>query len=217
MIPRIFDGESVFIVASGPSLIGFDFDRLRGKNVIAINREYEFLPEASVLWWSDKQFWLRHGSGIARHAARYKATHSLQFGPGELPSWVHVYRSTGLQNFDPSPGNIRHGNNSTYCCMHLAAHLGAKRIVLLGVDMRFGTNGQTHHHGGHGVVLLEETMREVMIPYFADLKPWLDALQISVLNASIDSALAIWPRCNINEGIAWGSKNIPPSSPKKTR
>lgn len=201
MIPRIFDGSSCIVVGGGPSLIGFDFERLRRRRTIAINRSLEVVQDARVLWWSDAPFWRLHKDQITNHPAGFKATCSLGYQPLELPSWVNIYRLTGRGGFDPNPGCLCHGNNSGYAATHLAVHLGAKRIVLLGIDMRFGPKGETHFHSGHPTINSEDTLTRYMVPFFSSLKAELDKLGVEVLNASPDSALQIWPRCSIDEGL----------------
>jgi hypothetical protein len=202
MIPRIFDGQPVVIVAGGASLIGFDFTRLAGLNVIAVNRAGEFIPGATVLWWTDAKFWHHNSIKILGHPAPYKATCTINYSGVDLPHDIHRYRFTGHKGFDPDPGCLRSGNNSTYAAIHLAAHLGARRIILLGVDMRLGPNGESHFHGGHGLVLRAETLTELMLPWFDHLKAPLAERGIEVLNASADSALHTWPRCTIDQGLA---------------
>jgi hypothetical protein len=203
LIPRIFEGAKVFICAGGPSLSGFRFDRLAGKRVIAINRALEFVPGAEVLWWSDARFWRNNRTAISAHRARYKATCQIGYqGDEVLPPWVTQYRFTGVSGFDADPRCLRHGNNSSYAAIHLAAHLGARKIVLLGVDMRHGPAGETHFHGGHGLEHQEETLEKLMLPFFDSLAVPLAERGIEVLNASRDSSLTLWPRCSIDEGLA---------------
>lgn len=207
-IPRIFDGETVFVCASGPSLIGFDYSRLAGRNVIAINREHEVIPTAQVLWWSDARYWRGEIEGrptrdsLMGHAAPYKATCQMDYRPtDELPPEIIEYRFTGTRGFDPDPRCLRSGNNGAYAATHLAAHLGAKRIVLLGVDMRYGAKGQSHRHTGHGMMHAEATLTTLMLPHFRTLAEPLAERGVEVINASPDSALTIWPRCSIDQGL----------------
>lgn len=41
------------------------------------------------------------------------------------------------------------GGNSGYQAANLALHTGARRIVLVGYDMRRGADGRAHWHGDH--------------------------------------------------------------------
>lgn len=203
MIPRIFEGQRVFIMAGGPSLRGLDFVRLSGQPVIAINRAHEFLPSATVLWWSDLLFWTRNQDSLIAHKAPWKATALSDYDVEHLPpaELVHRYSFTGCTGFDENPAHLRHGNNSSYAAMHLAVHLGARKLVLLGVDMRHAADGTTHFHSGYQHVVLPETLKDLMLPYFKTLAPALAERNIEVLNASPDSALTVWPRCSIEEGL----------------
>lgn len=212
-LPRVLDGETVFICAGGPSLIGFDWRRLDGRRVIAINRALEFVPGADVLWWSDASFWRRNRDAIMAHEAPIKATCQVDYrDEDELPQEIVQYHFTGGIGFDERPGCLRHGNNGGYAAIHLAAHLGAARIVLLGVDMKYGPAGESHFHGGHGLVHREAVLTELMLPHFEPLVKPLQRRGITVLNASPDSALRCWPRCSIDEGLALEGAHPPAMS-----
>lgn len=204
VIPRIFAGQTVAIVAGGPSLVGFDFSRLEGAPSIAINLAMDVMPFATVLWWTDALFYRRPGISerILAHRAPYKATAHLGYGSQEPDPSIHVYHFTGVDGFDDDPGRLRHGNNGGYAAMHLAAHLGARRLVLFGFDMRVGADGRSHFHGGHGLPYHEHTLKSLMLPYFKALASPLAERGVEVYNASPDSALTLWPRCSIDEGVA---------------
>lgn len=201
MIPRIFEGQPVIIVAGGPSLKGFQFERLAGKNVIAINRAYEDCPFAPMLWWSDCRFWNWHHEALLAHRAPYKATCNVGYHSGHhLHPSVHRYTVTGNYGFDDRPNCVRDGNNSAHASMHTSIHLGASMLLLLGLDMRH-VDGQAHYHSGHPVRHDEACLKDYQLPYFKGLVAPLAARNIPVLNGSIDSALDLWPRCSINEGL----------------
>lgn len=201
MIPRIFEGEPVIIVAGGPSLKGFDFSRLAGKNVIAINRAYQDCPDATMLWWSDCRFWWWHRKGILGHKARHMGTCDVGYANGpKLAPTIQAYRLTGNYGFDDNPKCVRSGNNSSYAAMHTSIHLGASMQILMGVDMRY-IDKESHYHGGYEVRHEEAILTDYMLPHFQGLVEPLAERGISVLNASIDSALTLWPRCSIDEGL----------------
>ena len=50
-----FEGEEVHVVASGPSLVGFDYKRLNGKNVIAVNHAFKKVRHSFCIF-TDKGF-----------------------------------------------------------------------------------------------------------------------------------------------------------------
>jgi hypothetical protein len=56
-----WEGEPCFIIGGGPSLKGFDFNRLRGQGrVIAINRALEYAPWADVVFFMDWKLYKRY-------------------------------------------------------------------------------------------------------------------------------------------------------------
>jgi hypothetical protein len=213
MMDRIFDRETVFIVAGGPSLIGFDFDRLRNLNTIAINLSYTTMPHASLLWWSDATFFRRHRAALLDHPATWKATCTQDYFSREVP-WppIHQYKFTGLSGFDPDPRYLRTGNNSAYAAMHLAVHLGATRLVLLGVDMQYGPNRESHWvPGGHGLTHSEGILHDLMLPHFASLREPLEQRGVEVLNANPESALRVWPRVTLDSILGGHDAGSDPS------
>ena len=200
MIPRIYEGQTVHICAGGPSLAGFDFSRLNDRAVIAVNRTFEVMPAAQVLYWSDARFFRSWRREIIRHPAPWKASLDLDYQAEELvPPEIHLYRCTGRAGFDPDPASLRHGNNSAYAAMHLAVHLGARRIILLGVDMRFSPEGRSHFHEGYGMLPVD--FAKSMLPHFRTLVKPLASFGVEVINASPASALKLWPRMSIDEAL----------------
>jgi len=49
-----FEGDDVFIIGGGPSLYEFDFSRLEGKRVIAINHSYRYCKPEIVVFLDQK-------------------------------------------------------------------------------------------------------------------------------------------------------------------
>lgn len=191
----------VCVVAGGPSLRGFDWRRLDGRQAIAINRACETIPGARIVWWSDVRFWRRHRDAILAHPAPLKAT-ALRDGDGErFPPEVTCRRFTGVAGFDPRPGCLRHGNNGAYAALHLAASLGARRIVLLGCDMAYGPDGRSHWHNGHGFAHRERTLAEKMLPWFQTLAEPLAQRGVRVTVAA-PTRIACWPVVSLDAALA---------------
>lgn len=58
----IFDGETVFCLASGPSLTKEIADKLKGRRAIVVNSSCHFAPWADVLYFTDSG-WFEDGRG----------------------------------------------------------------------------------------------------------------------------------------------------------
>lgn len=185
-----------FLVAGGPSLRGFDWSRLRGKHVIAINKAYKALPEAEVLYWSDWRFYDWNRQGIGQHRAIRKITALRKWDKDHAYDLkrdpIEIWRFTGLQGLDRNAGCLRHGNNAGYAAINLSVHLGAHRIYLLGYDMRGAGDGALHWHEEHPVPTPERAFQN-FAHYFSALVEPLRHMGIEVWNLSPVTMLTCFP------------------------
>jgi hypothetical protein len=148
-----WSGGPCFIVGGGPSLEGFDWDLLKSKRTIGINRAYEVF-DPTMIFSMDTSYLNRIYRGEYGQDAleRFKASRSLKVwliradSPISLPDgillvkhWMNYKES--LRAFSPSLcEGIGHGNNSGYAALNLACCLGANPVYLLGFDMRHKPN-----------------------------------------------------------------------------
>lgn len=187
--------KQIIIVAGGPSLLGFDWDSLKNKNVMCINRSYEKCPNAKYLFFVDERFWTVHREGLLAHSAPHKITARRKPMRIEYPECIEQYTFSGMQGFDERDGYLRTGNNSGYAALSLAIKLGYRDIFLLGYDMKF-SSGLSHWHSGHigrrgeKLVNKEDTLTTKMLPFFQELH---DATKhipdLRIINTNRDSAI----------------------------
>jgi hypothetical protein len=191
-------GGPCFIVGGGPSLKGFDFKRLPEARTLVINRTFEFMPQAAILFSMDSLYY--------REACRKPKTDPRRF-PG-VKVWLDTHgfpyqgvllvKSRGECGLSESLGlGLYHGANSGYGAVGLAACLGADPIYLLGFDMD-PTKSLTHFHSGY----IMRTGREKVARYiknFEALAPLLEARGFHVMNLSLTSGLRCFPKASIDE------------------
>lgn len=196
-----------YIVAGGPSLIGFDWSLLTGKFVVAINRSYEVLPEAQVLYFTDPDYWDRHKDAMRAHKGQM-IKGDINPKPLDDPD-VIIYRLTRQLGLETKPGCLSHGSNSTYAATNLVTvHFGFRRVYLLGVDMKWGKSGDkttSHWHNGHRRVDAESSYK-TMIKNWETIVAPLRERGVEVWNANPDSALHCFPKCTLDQAI----NNVPP-------
>lgn len=147
IVGQPFRNRTVYIVAGGPSVtlpatrtIGM----LRAQDqcrVIAVNDAVYPCWFADHLHACDRRWWMDH-HGVPRFAGMKTALEETPYDD------VLTLVSTGDVGFDPEPGNLRTGSNSGYQAVHLAASLGAKTIILLGLDYSDG-GARDHWFGLH--------------------------------------------------------------------
>ena len=142
MIPRKYEGETVVILATGPSLCE-DQIRLVGKahldgkcRVITINNSYQLAPWTDIHiacndnWWD---YYWKNDEVLRNMKAdkwtRYKHQ-ADEFGINYIDSIV----KDGLSK-DPSVVHINKGSGPL--AINFATLYGFKKIILLGHDMKF--------------------------------------------------------------------------------
>lgn len=196
-IDPIFLGDTIYIVGGGPSLKGFDFNLLKGKTVIAVNKAFFHLPFAQVLYWSDTRFYEWYGKEVDFFKG-IKVTCRSQPKKADIINLLN----TGKNGLETMSYGLRDGGNSGYAAINLAYHLGAKRIVLMGFDMQ--TNGkETHWHDGYSSTANTETMQRLMVPNFDTLVEPLEKRKVKVYNASHTSVLTCFLKISIEEALAF--------------
>lgn len=95
---------------------------------------------------------------------------------------------------------FKHGGNSGAGAVSLAAHFGARRIILLGYDCKYGANGARHWHGDHPAELRNATSLPKWRGQFSEIAGHL--VGVEVVNATRDTALTVWPRVSLEEALA---------------
>ena len=198
--------QECFIVGSGPSLTGFDFNRLRGRLCISCNREFEFVPwsVANVAMDIGYYHWI-HEDGIPFHVRHAWACYS------GLKVWLEIVRDypfrdgiytvKALRDMGLSESlhqGLYHGCNSGHVALQLAIVLGCSPIYLLGFDM--GYSGDQVRHYPSSKCPSDEIYRD-FIPPFNVLGQKLKFIGQSerVLNLNPVSGLRCFPFADIDE------------------
>ena len=191
-------GKPCYIIGGGPSLKGFDWNRLKGKRTIGINLAFQAI-EPSIIFSMDTRFlrWIESGTyGEETRMKFYKVSSYRVWNctyVASLPKDIFIIPvfknyNAGLQAFTFSlKDGIGHGNNSGYGALNLAVCLGANPIFLLGIDCKH-QNGKTHWHKGHPAPQKEATVLK-FITFFERAAPVIKHKGFRVINLNPDSGL----------------------------
>ena len=194
-------GATVAILGGGPSLTQEQVEACRGRvKVIAINNSVTLAPWADILYFCDAERWYRWHSDWV-HAFKGMVVTLRNFRLRQRHPNMKCLRVDGAEGLCESSDGLRHGSNSGYQCINLCVHLGARKVILLGYDMR-AVDGKTHWHEEHpqpaGAEVYEHTMR----PKFKTLVEPLGRLGITVINATPGSAIECFPRMSLEEALS---------------
>ena len=211
-VPRAWPGETVAILASGPSLTREQADAARGKcRVIAVNNQgidtvdsitKELVPAmapwADVLFAADLKWWKNY----ADRALKFEGLKVTIVHRRSFPEVFSLEQSQQVKVFDPRPTHLVSGGNSGYMAMHLAAHFGVKRMLLCGFDMKDGRKGRKHWFGSHpGRLNTGRPKYQYWIRAFDRLAVRLKEMNIEVVNCSTETALRCFKRNTIQAAL----------------
>lgn len=190
-------GQRCFIIGGGPSLTGFDFERLRGRGrIIAINKAYLDVPFADICFFmdgSETRFYglVQNGRLAPQCLERWNEFkgHKIFLNIlGRKLDDVYSIRAAGRTGLSNSlRKGIYHGNNSGVGAIGLAVCLGANPIYLLGIDCKF-SGSQSHYHGGYPGRMPEGVFKSFTRD-FERINRFIRKTQFRVVNLNPTSAL----------------------------
>jgi hypothetical protein len=134
-----------YVIASGPSLLAFDFDALPEGIRIGANRS-AWLANCDLFCTVDINFHNRERGRIEAFGANAHVAleDMVNLIPG-VTYWRHFSNAPGLAL---TPQALA-GSNSGFAAFNLAVQLGYTEIALLGFDMKWDGD-RSHFHEGYG-------------------------------------------------------------------
>jgi len=194
-------GQRCFIIGGGPSLKGFDFSRLFGERVIAVNRAYEACPTADIMLAMDRRVYNmitegRLGEDAKRKFEEFKG---LKVWMRDVPGAMLLRDAGGTGLTKTLRDGVCNGNNTGYAALNLAICLGADPIYLLGFDMK--GDGQGHQAWFHTGYQAEqgESVYKKFIGAFEKAAPEIKQRGVRVINLNPESALKAFEFGRVDE------------------
>ncbi len=186
----------VYLIGGGPSLKGFDFTKLQGRTVVAVNDAALHVPFATALFSLDRQWIANRKDLIASFPGERWLAVSDDFDFNDAPSACYVRRDRNGYGLSDDP-NVLHmgGGNSGFGAFNLAYLRGAERIVLLGYD--FCHSGVHWHNGYSWQGNPNDHMYSKWAERFQETLLQLQKREVEVVNASLHSTLTLFPRVSL--------------------
>ena len=206
IVPRAWEGETAFIVASGPSRLSQGIERLEGRRGIAINSSGFDVPWADYLFSGDGRWlnlwrdtlirdWPGRVVTYARSANWPGLKRLVKLDPPSVGRRSATAAATGIST---DPRSVVCRRTSLQGAINLAVLLGARRVVLLGADGGPSADGATHAHAPHPWPQKPGCWDEQLVDLKTAVAP-LAQLGVEVLNASPGSRLKLWPITTLDE------------------
>ena len=192
-------GHTCVIAASGPSLSDEDVVRVEHSTArcIAINTTFRKFDHADVLYACD-YLWLKHHK--AEFMPRFNGRVWTQDRAAAEQFHFKYVRHAARDGL--GRGNTLHvGGNSGHGAINLAYLFGARRILLIGYDMR-EIGGRKHWHPDHPSPCVQKQQFGEWIHKFRKLADDLKAAKCEVINCTPNSALQCFPMGDLATELA---------------
>jgi hypothetical protein len=220
-------GERCFIIGNGPSLRQTDLSRLRGEATFGLNRIYLLFPELGFpTTYLVTVNWLV----LEQCADEILAQPTTKFLPWRFRRNLdpqRLSRTIFLQTDGSGPAFSRDarrplwpGATVTYMAMQLAYHMGYQKVILIGVDHSFSTQGKPHE----AVVSQGDDPNHFSPNYFGKGFRWqLPDIETSeqaytlarrafeadgreIVDATVGGKLTVFPKVNYPELFLWANR-----------
>ncbi|MDX8513536.1 methyltransferase domain-containing protein [Mesorhizobium captivum] len=199
-LARDWEGQPVFILAGGPSVLGHDLSLLRGQRVIAINSAHLTYPGADVLYYTDDDWWTHVGSKEPAFAGEIITTSGI--GPKAPRLVTRLIKQSPDKGFSQNSERCAVSATSVSGALHVAVHKGGgPAIFVMGVDGKVGADGRRHHHDGRYKNPLIAGWFKRQSAELEKLTRSIRALGIEIYNCSPVSELACWPKIDFEEAV----------------
>lgn len=195
-------GETVFVLASGPSLTQEVCDKIKGRKAIVINVSFKLAPWAPVWYFTDSYIYESFRDEVKAWPGEIITM--SRTAKRELNERVKRVRGEGDPSFPsgkfPPIGHpaIRQGRNSGNTAVALAIALGAARVALVGFDCRV-IGGREHHHdaysGPRDLSLYNNEFRRAFDGWNAAAI----ASGVSIVNCTPGSAITEFPFADLDD------------------
>jgi len=210
-----WNDRPVAIVGGGTSLVGFDFEQLRGAHVLAVKGTIFDIPWADAGFGLDMPRYMDWRDKLANVQSRvYWAVPVEQIDktgppPSHNVTFLRRLEGTGVSD---SASEIYGGGTSGYGAFQIALHKKAMEIVLFGFDYDPGVAAahmtvrtpfrHNDHHYSRRMAQSAANWLE-WSAHFSTYLPYLSDKDIKVLNACPTSSIPCFPKISLEDGVAF--------------
>lgn len=188
----IWKDETAFVLASGPSLTAEICEKVRWRKTIAVNSSCMLAPWADVLFFTDSGWYEPRRAAVAGWPGLVISM--SRTAKRELPDKVKRVKGEGdpaLPPRFPPPGAgvVQQGRSSGHTAISVAVALGARRVALLGYDMRVVADREHCHQEYTGPRDLGIYAND-FVPAFNGWRAAAEAVGVEIINCTPGSAIA---------------------------
>jgi hypothetical protein len=226
---ELWEGGEVWILGGGPSVpIQFNvpkdiiekvtaqelppstyspyMSQIHNKHVIGVNLAFLIGDWIDIIFFGDSKFFKRFRAEIASYKAIKVSCNSKAISASYHKDNIKYLPKDGSAPYGLTKNSkkLSWNQNSGCAAINLAANLGAKRIILLGFDMKLDKNNKQHWHSFYSTANRKE-INPKSLPFQRHLRS-MDAIArdarkrgIEIINANPDSAIEHFKKMSVKD------------------
>ena len=225
-VPRMWDGGEVWIIGGGPSIpkqfnipdkvvqevvkgsstpsiYSPYMEAIHKKHVIGVNVAYLLGDWLDIVFFGDIGFFNRHKEALAD----WPGLRISCSAEADKYNWVKYLRHDRQHRNGISPNRsmVCWNNNSGAAAISVAVHTGAKRIILLGFDMKLDEKNKQHWHNLYGRGEITDARRLKSLPFDRHMRSFpaiaedAKRMGVEIINASPESAITQFKKVSIKD------------------
>ncbi|MFO7971576.1 MAG: hypothetical protein R6U40_07480 [Desulfobacterales bacterium] len=167
-------------------------------HVIAINNAHQIAPWADVLYACDCTWWDWYYAETETFQG-LRITRSKR-AVDKYPDLTWIEGEAHDQGLSKRQDSIVNGRIGGYQAINLAVNFGAKKILLIGFDMRV-VGGSSHWHGDHPN--RQRPMFTKYAAHFRNMIPDLEERGVKIINCTPESAIDAFPFGNLKNELEY--------------
>lgn len=203
-VPKLWKGETIYVIGGGPSLRGQKLEIIKNKRCIGVNQAFRVWPWIDVLYFGDPGFFSINRLDILAWTGIKVSSFAgvPPIGKG-WPSIKRVGRSMSYGIESKIRTHISWNGNSGASAVNLAYWFGAHRVVLVGFDMHDDA-GRHNFHDWY------PDKKDDFERYERHMKGWpiiarhAKKLNLEIINATPGSAINNFPIMTLEEAVNYG-------------
>jgi len=189
--------DSIYIIGGGPSVAETNLDLIKDKFVIGTNAAFYLGEWIDVCFVLDCRFYKWRQDDLEKWPNRIITTCPELKGHPK----IEVYKkctTCGICYHDGYLAVPDSGKNAGATAINLAILMGAKKVVLIGYDMKV-KQGRHNYHNYHNHTPRDDVYNKFFV-HFKKIKEELPE-GIEIINATPDSALSLFPKVSLKEAL----------------
>lgn len=198
-IPNIWKDSTVYIIGGGPSINDLDIDLLKGQKVLGTNVSFKYYPWIDAVYFGDCSLYGRIHDDLLKFGG-LKITSCNRAPDKGWPGVKRICRGKPSGIDSSRRFRISWNGNSGSSAINVAYWLGAKRIVLIGFDMR-RVDKAKNFHNDYQEEKPDFSPFKRYLRHFRQISHDANSLGLEILNASPVSLIEEFPIVKLEDTL----------------